>query len=66
MRTPPATKARAKGTACARSLSTITGITGASCITCNAVKGVGVVGMWRAAIQKELKNKLKIMREIAG
>jgi hypothetical protein len=45
MRMPPATSARASGTAWATSFSTITGMTGASCITCRAVKRVG--NAWR-------------------
>jgi hypothetical protein len=35
---PPATSARARGTAWATSPSTITGMTGASCMTCRAVR----------------------------
>ena len=53
MRMPPATKARAMGTAWATSWSTITGITGASCMTCRAVKfPCGFTAMCRLLLRR--------------
>ncbi len=45
MRIPPARNAQAMGTACATSVRTITGVTGASYITCRALKAALLLGL---------------------